>query len=568
MGQSFGPANPVVPDTIESMRAFHCSWALALVLVAPAAAQQAQPEPGSTGYLIFSRGTAAGREDVTVQSTATGTMITSSGRSVAGQASFVLRRAEITVGTDWAPQRFALDASVNGADVTIRTLFDGATATTAGEQQGKQVTLTHQVDPRTVILPNNIYASYVGLARRLATATEGTELRAFVVPQAEVGIRVSAVASERVQIGTSFLNVRRYELTVANPGGDLTVTLIADEKGSLVRLAIAAGGLDVVREDLAASTSRAEVFSNPGDEAVLIPATGFNIGATITRPKAGAPRLPAVILLGGSAAADRDGVSAGIPIIGQLAGALADAGFLAVRYDKRGFGQSGGRSESATLSDYAEDVRSVVKWLQNRNDVDPKRIAIVGHGDGAWIGLQAAAREKKIAALVSIAAPASAGTDVVLEQQQKALDQLNLPPDDRERRVALQKQIQAAVLTGKGWDALPPQVRKEADTPWLQSFLTFNPATVIDDVRQPMFFVHGEIDRQVPVTHVDQLSGLARKGKSKSIEVLVVRGVNHLLVPAITGEVGEYGSLTDRNVSGEIRTAVSGWLAKTFAAIK
>jgi hypothetical protein len=81
-------------------------------------------------------------------------------------------------------------------------------------------------------------------------------------------------------------------------------------------------------------------------------------------------------------------------------------------------------------------------------------------------------------------------------------------------------------------------------------------------------FVHGEIDRQVPVAHVNQLSELARKSKSKSIDVVVVRGVNHLLVPAITGEVSEYPSLTDRHVSAEIRTAVSTWLTTTFAAIK
>jgi hypothetical protein len=31
------------------------------------------------------------------------------------------------------------------------------------------------------------------------------------------------------------------------------------------------------------------------------------------------------------------------------------AGTLAVRYDKRGFGQSGGRAESATLTEHAED---------------------------------------------------------------------------------------------------------------------------------------------------------------------------------------------------------------------
>src|SRR6185295_1319994 len=69
-------------------------------------------------------------------------------------------------------------------------------------------------------------------------------------------------------------------------------------------------------------------------------------------------RLPAVLLVGAIGPADRDGVTFGIPILGQLAGALADAGFIVVRYDKRGLGQSGGRAESASLTDYAEDVRA------------------------------------------------------------------------------------------------------------------------------------------------------------------------------------------------------------------
>ena len=41
-------------------------------------------------------------------------------------------------------------------------------------------------------------------------------------------------------------------------------------------------------------------------------------------------------------------------------------------------------------------------------------------------------------------------------------------------------------------------MRKQADTPWFQSFLTFDPAKTIRDVRQPMLLVHGELDKQVP----------------------------------------------------------------------
>jgi dipeptidyl aminopeptidase/acylaminoacyl peptidase len=146
---------------------------------------------------------------------------------------------------------------------------------------------------------------------------------------------------------------------------------------------------------------------------------------------------------------------------------------------------------------------------------------------------------------------------------------MKLPAEEREKRIALQQQIHSAVLTGKGWETVPPQLRKEADTPWFQSVLAFDPAKVIDDVRQPMLFVHGAIDRQVPVEHVERLSDLARKeSKSKSVEVVVVRGVNHLMVPAVSGEVSEYGALTDRNVSKDVTTAVSDWLKETFASIR
>jgi fermentation-respiration switch protein FrsA (DUF1100 family) len=99
--------------------------------------------------------------------------------------------------------------------------------------------------------------------------------------------------------------------------------------------------------------------------------------------------------------------------------------------------------------------------------------------------------------------------------------------------------------------------------------LTFDPARVVDDVRQPILFVHGAVDRQVPVEHVERLSDLARKeSRSKSVEVVVVRGVNHLLVPAVSGEVSEYGTLADRNVSKDVTTTVTDWLKKTYASIR
>jgi len=563
------------PDTIVEVHHLrylvHCTCLFLLGLPGLAAAQQQAASTQGTGYLVFFRGNPLGRELVTVNRDQTGISITTQGRMLA-PLNVTIRNAEFKYLPDWTPSAFTLDATVNDSALQLKTTFAGGRATTEGTALGKPVSAVHTVVPKPLIHANGVFASYVALARRLVeNSEEGAEFRIYVVPQTEITVRVKAIHRERMQIGTNVIDVRRFELIYVNPSGDVAINLTAGEDGGLVRVTLPADSLDIVREDVASSTSRTQIHSNPGDEAVVIPAVGFNLGATLTRPKGAGTttRLPTVILLAGSGVGDRDGVVQGVPTLAQLAGAIAESGMMAVRYDKRGNGQSGGRSESATVTDFAEDVRAVVRWLEKRPDVDPKRIGLVGYSEGAWVGLLAASRERRIAAVVSIAGPATTGAELVLEQQRLALEQLKLPAEERDKRIALQQQIHSAVLTGKGWETVPPQMRKEADTPWFQSLLAFDPAKALDDVRQPMLFVHGALDRQVPVEHVERLSDLARKeSKSKSVDVVVVRGVNHLLVPAITGEISEYGTLPDRNVSKDISTAVSEWLKKTFASIK
>lgn len=561
------------PDTIVEVRRFrnllHCTCVFLLGLPALAAAQQQPVSTQGTGYLVFLRGNPVGREIITINSDQKQISITTQGRMLA-PLNVTIRAAEFRYQPDWTPSAFTLDATVNGSVMQLNTRFADGKAATEGTTPGQPVSVAHEVVPRTLIHANGVLASYVALARRLLeNSEEGAEFRVYVVPQAEITVRVRTIRPERIQVGTTVLDVRRFELIYANPSGEVAVDLTASNTGDLVRVTIPSESIDMVREDVASSTSRTQIYSNPGDEAVVIPAVGFNLGATLTRPAGATARAPAVILLASSGVGDRDGVVQGVPVLAQLAGAIAQSGMIAVRYDKRGNGQSGGRSESATFTDFAEDVRTVVRWLERRPDVDPKRMAVVGYGEGGWVGLLAASRERRIAAVVSIAGWSTTGADLVLDQQRQALEQSKVAPEERDKRIALQQQIHTAVLTGKGWDTVPPQLRKEADTPWFQSLLTFDPAKVLEDVGQPMLFVHGGLDQQVPVQHVERLSALAQKeSRSKSVEVVVVRGVNHLLVPAITGDVSEYGTLPDRNVSKDVITAVGDWLQKTFAAIR
>ncbi len=548
------------------LRLLHCTWAL-LVLAPAAADAQQKPPAGPTAYTTFVKGTPIGREDVTVRSDASGLTVTSEGR-LGAPVNLIIRRAEFRYAADGSPQLFQLEGDSNGADISIKTTVAGGNVTT---EQTKAAPITHPVSAQALLHANGIVASYVALAQRLEVTAPGTEARMYLVPEMEIGVRLVNVQNDRMQVGAEFLGARRYDVILMNPTSNTAVTITTGLQSDLLSVRIPSQGVDIVRADLTSVTVRTHVHSNPGDEAVTIPATGFNIGATLTRPPsaAAATRLPTVVLLSGFSANDRDGYLAGIPVIGQLAGAVANAGFLAVRFDKRGYGQSGGRSESATLTDYADDVRTVMRWLSERKDVDPRRIAVVGHSDGAWVALLAASRERRFAAVATIGAPATTGAELVLELQQRTLDLLTLAPEERRKREALQKQIIAAVQSSKGLTDLPPDIRQQADTPWFQSVLNFSPARVLKDVRQPLLIMHGGVDHEVVPADADRLAQIAQKeSDSPSVELLIVKGVNHLMVPAVTGEVKEYGALTDRNVSADLVSGVTGWLKRTFSAIK
>jgi pimeloyl-ACP methyl ester carboxylesterase len=540
---------------------------VALLVLAPPAAWGQEPASTTHGYTIFAGGNVIGREEVTVQSTDDGVTISASGR-ISGSLDIVIDRAEVRYRPDWTPETFEIEATVNGGSTAMYTSFDGETAVTKGVDGGERIEQTDVVPMGSVVLPNVFFGAYGALTRQLDSAVTGQEFPVFLGTGTLGALRLTDSGTERMQIGTSALGVRRYSLSYTTPGGTSVVNIYADEDGSLLRVNIPDMSFDFVREDLASSTARTLVYSNPGDEAVTIPAAGFNLGATLTRPAASTGQMPAVVLLGGVAANDRDGVVAGVPILGQLAGALADAGIVAVRYDKRGSGQSGGRAESATVGVHAGDAREVVRWLSDQPDIDRDRIAVLGHNEGAWTALLVATRERRIAGVVTIASPAVTGADRVLEQQRDALARLDTSPTDFVAKIELQTRINEAAMTGRGWEDIPAEIRRQADTRWFESFLEFDPEEVVRDVRRPVLLVHGELDTEVPVTHVERLAEFARDGRPTSVAVVRIPGVNHLLLPAVTGEADEYASLADRDVSVAARTAITEWLAVTFSAVR
>jgi pimeloyl-ACP methyl ester carboxylesterase len=559
--------------SLHSIRAALAAAVLALPLSAaaqdPAAVPQLQ-EAGATNFAIFLRGAPIGSEQIAVNRVASGWTIVSTGRMIA-PLDAVARRLQVRYTADWNPIDFTLDGTTRGQAQTIHTVVDGTTAKSDGSAAGQPIQKTDVVDPRALLLlPTNFFGPYEALAARLKTAAAGSTIPAYLVPQLSIAITVGESSAQQIQTTGRLINARRTRIALALPGGRLDAELWTDDAGRMIRFSVPQQGLEVAREDVAAVSSRSVVISRPNDVALNIPSNGFSLAGTLSRPlQTSAARLPAVVLVGGSGPIDRDSLLAGIPIFGQIADALATAGYIVVRYDKRGVGQSGGRAEAASLADYADDARAAVKLLSDRKDVDPKRIAVIGHSEGGLVALMAAAKDKKIAAVALISTPGMTGAELVLAQQKRLLERTSMTPEEKQAKVDEQKKIHEAVITGKGLELLPPNVRRSVDNPEFQGVLTSDPTKLMAQVRQPLLIVQGGLDTQVEPQNAELLEGLARKRKNApAVETVKVPTVNHLLVPATTGEVSEYADLKDKNVSKAVTEPLVTWLNKTLSAVR
>lgn len=556
--------------SFHSIRATLAALAIAMPLGASAQQPAATPrlqEAGAANFTIFLRGAPIGTEQVAVTRSATGWTIVSSGR-LAAPIDVVARRVQVRYTPEWRPIEFTLDGTVRGQATTIRTVVEGTTAKSDINTAGQPTQKTDIIDPNALLLlPNSFFGPYEALAARLKTAAAGSSIPIYLAPQASASIAIGESSPEQIQTAGRLVTARRTRITLVLTGAPLDADLWTDDTGRMIRFSVPAQSLEVAREDIAAVSSRSVTISRPNDEQINIPSNGFSLAGTLSKPaQASATRLPAVVLVGGSGPTDRDSLVFGIPILGQIAGALADAGHIVVRYDKRGIGQSGGRAEAASLADYADDVRAVVKLLSDRKDVDPKRIAVIGHSEGGLVALMAAAKDKKIAAVGLIATPGIAGADIVLAQQQRLLNRMKLTPEEKQAKVDAQKKIHEAVISGKGLEQLPPDVRRTVDNAEFQSLLVSDPVKLVPNVRQPLLIVQGELDTQVEPQNADRLGELARKRKNApAVDVVKVPGINHLLVPATTGEVSEYGTLADKHVSETVTQAIVTWLKKTLS---
>jgi len=137
----------------------------------------------------------------------------------------------------------------------------------------------------------------------------------------------------------------------------------------------------------------------PGvDEPVTFASGGVTLAGVLRRPggRRRDERRPAFLVLHGfGSSKDAGGVVAATRL-------LADLGYVTLRFDMRGCGESQGPRGRVICLEQVDDTRSALSFLATRAEVDPGRIGVLGHSFGAAVAVYTAGVDDRVGACIAV----------------------------------------------------------------------------------------------------------------------------------------------------------------------
>lgn len=312
------------------------------------------------------------------------------------------------------------------------------------------------------------------------------------------------------------------------------------------------------------------------------------LAGTLTLPS-GKPPFPAVVLITGSGAQDRDETVMGHRPFLVLADYLTRRGIAVLRTDDRGVGGSTGDLSQATSADLAEDALAGVAFLKGRNEIDRARIGLIGHSEGAIIAPIAATRSSDVAFIVLLAAPGYRGEQIILMQSRLMARVMGESEANIRRATELNRRLFAIVMQGQDEqttierlqrhlavfaEGLSPEERKaleqsgaearlkEITTPWFRFFLAHDPRYTLHKVRCPVLALYGEKDLQVPPKeNATAVYESLKAGGNRAVTLRVFPGLNHLFQHCQTGLPSEYARI-EETIAPTVLQTIADWVVK------
>jgi hypothetical protein len=329
-------------------------------------------------------------------------------------------------------------------------------------------------------------------------------------------------------------------------------------------------------------------------EEVRVASGDVELAGTLSLP-AGPGPFPAIVVLSGSGAQDRDGEILGHRPLLLLADALTRRGVAVLRCDDRGVGGSAGNLGAATTEALAGDALAAVDFLAGRPEVVAGRIGLLGHSEGGLVAALAAAHRPTVAFVVLLATPGVPGREllplqvrrlavaggaspgVIARQVELIVEGLELLAHESDP-LRLRRGLEGVARrqlelfgggAGASAEALEAALAREVDqllSPWFRYFVAYDPRPAAAKLRMPVLVVAGELDLQVPPDqNVPALEAALAAAGNTQVTVRRFAGLNHLLQPAATGLPAEY-YLLETTLDPAVLALVGEWVAERAAA--
>lgn len=273
---------------------------------------------------------------------------------------------------------------------------------------------------------------------------------------------------------------------------------------------------------------------------------------TLLVPRGARGPRPAVLLLTGSGSQDRNEDTPAPPGVGihnrlfeDIAESLTSrAGVVTLRCDDIGVGGSGKPEGEVGLTTLIDDAEAAVLFLRQRPEVDPKRVFVLGHSEGAMVGPALAARgvEPPLAGLCLMAGPAEDLGAVMVEQRKAILERSGLPAGLV--RFRLQQLMLSLDRVRRGAKGPPPSMPGGMpglpDSRWLREHLEFDPVNALGKVRCPVLVMQAEQDLQVLPRHAGLVRKALEAGSCPDVEVRLYPDLDHLFLENPLGDLALY----------------------------
>lgn len=322
------------------------------------------------------------------------------------------------------------------------------------------------------------------------------------------------------------------------------------------------------------------VFVNTPDSSIVL-------AGTFTFPKQGGDnKFPAVILISGSGPQDRnEEIFEHKPFL-VLSDYLTRQGIAVLRYDDRGVGQSTGSFQGATTEDFMKDASCVLDYLRTREEIDPHKIGIIGHSEGAVVAFMLAARYNDIQFVVSMAGSALRGDSLLLMQNRTLLEAYDNSPDliaqyltalrqifhikmnYSYRDICADKKNIVDTLMMQQYPSFPKEAKQNllsvlfVNDPWLNFFLQYDPQEALQKVRCKVLAINGDQDRQVDAdVNLRLIKEILTHNGNPICTTIKYNHINHLFQNSISGDPIEYNQI-EQTISPQVLQDIIEWIKK------